>query len=372
MTNHPTSVIAGKLMAEQSYPLISIYMPTHEAGAAIRQDPIRLKNLLHSAKHDLEAAAVPRDEIDSLLRPLIAMHDDRAFWRNQSRGLAIFRSATNLEEFHIPEEVPELCIVGRRYHMKPLLLALADQHTYFVLALSQTAARLFRGSPYGLEEVPDANLPQGLDLDDNPSGKSLQSHSTGPGTRVQHGAGTGQKAQLADYCRRVDHALASKVASHDFVILAAVDYLASIYRLESSLGALSDKVISGNPDSSSITELFEKAMPLARIHFNRRLDEAERRYLESFCTGKTLNRPREIVRAAQQGLIETLFVPIGVQVWGSIAGDGDIQISDQKRPQDEDLLNVALIDTWKCGGKVFAVRPDKMPGGPTIAAIARF
>ncbi len=372
MTIQPTTEIAGRLLAVDNYPLISIYMPTHRAGPDIWQDPIRFKNLLNSAEHDLETAGVPQSTINSLLKPLVTLRDDRTFWQYQSHGLAIFRSATSIQEFRLPTDVPELCVVGSRFHVKPLLMSLSGDQSFYVLALSQNAVRLFHGSAYGLQEVQDASLPQGLEVNEERSERTMESHSTGRGTRVQHATEIDRKSRLGDYCRRIDKVLCSHVGETDVVILAAVDYLAAIYRDVSSSRALSGTVISGNPDICSADRLFEKAMPIARGHFDERRAEAERRYLQNVHTGKVLNDPEEAIRAAKQGRIETLFVPIGLQIWGSITGEGEVHLSEERSQDDEDLLNVVLIDTWKSGGQVFAVRPEEMPGGSTVAAVVRY
>lgn len=41
------------VLAESRTPAVSIFMPTHRAGQEIRQDPIRLKNLVRRAEQQL-------------------------------------------------------------------------------------------------------------------------------------------------------------------------------------------------------------------------------------------------------------------------------------------------------------------------------
>ena len=52
-----------ELVAMDARPAVSIHLPTHVAGREIRQDPIRLKNLLSSAADRL-AAIWRRPEIE--------------------------------------------------------------------------------------------------------------------------------------------------------------------------------------------------------------------------------------------------------------------------------------------------------------------
>ena len=45
-----------ELVAMDARPAVSIYLPTHVAGREVRQDPIRLKNLLSAAAERLKAS----------------------------------------------------------------------------------------------------------------------------------------------------------------------------------------------------------------------------------------------------------------------------------------------------------------------------
>ena len=45
-----------ELVMMEVQPAISIYLPTHVAGREVRQDPIRLKNLLSAAAERLKAS----------------------------------------------------------------------------------------------------------------------------------------------------------------------------------------------------------------------------------------------------------------------------------------------------------------------------
>ena len=79
-----------ELVACDKQPAVSIYMPTHAAGREVRQDAIRLRNLLNTATKRLGADHRP-PEIAELLDPARLLVDDEEFWRYQERGLAVFR-----------------------------------------------------------------------------------------------------------------------------------------------------------------------------------------------------------------------------------------------------------------------------------------
>jgi hypothetical protein len=111
--------------AMDARPAVSIYLPTHIAGREIRQDPIRLKNLLSSAADRL-AATWRRPEIEDFLGPAESLVGDEEFWRHQQQGLAAFL-APGFNRIHkLPIPVPEESFLGDHFHIKTLLPLLED------------------------------------------------------------------------------------------------------------------------------------------------------------------------------------------------------------------------------------------------------
>lgn len=41
-------------------------------------------------------------------------------------------------------------------------------------------------------------------------------------------------------------------------------------------------------------------------------------------------------------------------------------------PGDEELIDLAAVETFKNGGRVYAVNPDEVPGGGVLAAVLRY
>ena len=53
-----------ELISQAGGPFVSIYQPTHRAGADIQQDPIRLKNLIREAAEKLKTAGNARADCE--------------------------------------------------------------------------------------------------------------------------------------------------------------------------------------------------------------------------------------------------------------------------------------------------------------------
>src|SRR5205085_7810189 len=150
-----------ELVAVDNAPAVSLYLPTHVAGREIRQDPIRLKNLLSSAAERL-AATWRRPEIEELLEPAGSLAGDEDFWRHQQQGLAVFL-APGFNRIHkLPVPVPEETFLADHFHIKPLLPLLEDAGLFWLLTISAKRTGLYRGSRWEFAEAREIDLPQGV------------------------------------------------------------------------------------------------------------------------------------------------------------------------------------------------------------------
>ena len=134
-------------------------MPTHSTGKEVRQDPIRLKNLLADARSKLLAAGLSEGDADTTLGPVTALLEDRDFWQHQGSGLALFIDENQTSEYRVPLALEERVVVGRRFHVTPLLPVLAADGHFSVLTITAEKATLFDASRYELAEDRAAGLP---------------------------------------------------------------------------------------------------------------------------------------------------------------------------------------------------------------------
>ena len=116
-----------ELFAIGAQPAVSLYLPTHVAGREIRQDAIRLKNLLAQTADRLHAEW-RRSEIDAFPAPaaLLVLVEDENFWRHQENGLAVFPAPDFSRVYKLPLARAEEAVVGPHFHIKPLLPILDD------------------------------------------------------------------------------------------------------------------------------------------------------------------------------------------------------------------------------------------------------
>lgn len=366
---------------------VSIFMPTQRVGPEIQQDPIRFKNLLVEAEERLLTSGFRNPEAKGLLEPTQRFLQDRLFWQHQSDGLAMFLSPEVYRHYRLPLDFEDLVIVTDRFHIKPLLPLLTGDGRFYVLALSQNEIRLLQGTRYSVGQVDLENVPGSLAEAlrwDDPE-KRLQWH-TGTGAKsdgraaIFHGHGVASaddpKDYILRYFRQIDKGLSEVLAGERApLVLAGVDYLHPIYEEANSYPHLMDKGITGNPEELRAEELHEQAWAIVQPRFQKEQRGAATRYRQLAGTGSELasNEIEQIVPAAFHGRVETLFVALGLQRWGTFdPATNDVHLHQQAEPGDEDLLDLAAVQTFLNNGTVYAVEPEGVPAEAALAAVFRY
>lgn len=358
---------------------LSIYLPTHRTGPEMRQDPIRFKNLLRAAEDQLLTLGLAEEVAQKSLRPLHQLLADESFWQHQTEGLAVFLDQESLRYYHLPIEPPTLSLVTERFHLKPMLRALSSAGQFYLLTLSQKQARLFTGTRYELHELnaPDWPLSLAETLGEEEFQPQLQARSLGRQGSAQHGHGEASAAaqdRALRFFRQVDARVREQLKHEQApLVLAGVEYLLPIYRAANTYSHLLPDGISGNPDRMTTADLLQQAWALVHPHHLQSREQAATQYQQLRGTGRTTNRVSEAVTFAAQGRIGTLFVPVGVHRWGSFdAAEYKLEMHDEAQPGDEDLLDLAALQTLAHGGTVYVVQPDQMPDGAMAAALLRY
>jgi hypothetical protein len=358
-------------------PLTSIYLPMQRKGPETRQNPLVLKSALKQVGDELEDRQMRRPDIEAYLKPAASLLDDNSFWQHQEDGLALFLDRDGMYSYRIPEQFGELVVVGERFHLKPLLPILSSEQEFYVLALSHNQVRLLRGTRWQVSELELEDVPSSLAeaiwyKDPEPR---LHSHASSRGSTALtfHGHGLGEESsdeELKQFFRKVDDGVRSLVTdARAPVVLAGVGYLHPIYRSISDLEVM-EKGIDGNPDEISAAKLHERAWDIVSSRQADHLGQAAEQIAaadEEYAAWTV----EEIVSAAAQGRVETLFVPRRSQAWGRFdpetfevtTGDGEGAV---------DLYDVAAVSTWSTGGDVFVVESDDIPGEGEIAALLRY
>jgi hypothetical protein len=354
--------------------LVSLYLPTHRAGREVTQDPVLFRRLLANAVDEVAER--------ELLAAAERLLDDREFWTHGSAGLAVLAGVDGTTAIRLSEPTGALTVVSDRFHLKPLVAALARRVEFDVLAMSRHSVRFVdvTGSSAVEIEVPGlpTSMPDALQWDDREP--QLQSHAGGRAGRGQvaaafHGQGGGNDARDADldrYLHLVDRAVAHhRSGSTRPLVLAGVDDIVAAYRKVTHCTHVLDDHVAGNPDQRRPTELADRARPFVPPA----TAESERSARESFLAGAaaTVRTVEQAVIAAAAGQVASIFVPADREYWGRYRpGHRLLEERETREPGDHDLADVAATETLRHGGVAFVVPADDIPGGGTVAATFRY
>jgi hypothetical protein len=293
-----------------------------------------------------------------------------------------------LTYYRAPLHFDKLIVVSERFHVKPLFRLFTGDGRFFVLAISQNAVRMLECTRYSYDEIDLAGVPksmaQALPYDHPEKQTQFHTGTSAPGAgyprpAIFHGQGVGvddTKMNLLRYFRRIDKQLQELLPDEQApLVLAGVEYLLPIYREASHSSHLIHEGIEGNPENLSGRKLHQQAWKIVHPLFNAAQKEAVMQYhrLSDSASDQASNDLEKIVPAAYAGRIETLLAATGVQHWGMFdPRTNKVQLHSEAKPGDEDLLDLAAVQTFLKKGTVYALDPKDMPDDSAVAAIFRY
>lgn len=377
---------------------ISLYMPTYRHESDWSQNTTRLKNLLREARNQLREQDYREELIDDILADARELLDRPGFWRSSiGDGLAVFITPDGTEHFRLPLSFEEVVVVEDRFHLKPLFPLIAANNRFYLLALSQNDVRLYQGTHQSISEIESAEIPADIvdairQVDD--TGQSLQSHVQNRAAESNgqskdggfHGHGGGGDAddmsaepqdELKRFFREVNESVDDYISGEEVPLLLAgvSEYLPLFRDVNTYPELIENDIVSGNPESLSLDDLHEKAWDIVEPVFQEsekeELDHFEQLYYQD--EEMASDDFHEIVPGCAYSRVDTLFVPIGEYRWGRFDPDTNtVEVHEAQKPGDGDLLNYAAVSAYLNGATVHALRPEKMPGGRSIAATFRY
>lgn len=371
-----------EILGNQRDRCVSLFLPTHRAGTDVQQDPIRMRNLAREAEKLLQEQGVKASSVREWTRPVQDLIEDDMFWQHQSDGLGVFLSKGFFRFYRVPIALTELVHVGSRFHVAPLMPLLVGDQPFFLLALSKNDVRFFQGTKHSMRELEVPGVPlslaEALQWDDPEKQQQFRSLAMASrGTAMFHGHGA-EAEDNKDNLRRFFHLVSKGLepmlnGQSAPLVLAGVDYYFPLYAEANTYPHLLAGGVHGNIAGIKPDDLHRKAWEIMQPYVDQARQAAADRYRTLSGNGKSSCVVTEIVPASHQGRVDLLFTPVGVQTWGRFDADsGEVRVSEGRQPGDEDLLNVAAVQTFLHGGTVYAVAQNDMPDSAAAAAVYRY
>lgn len=366
---------------------VSIYTSTDHVSTNTSGNDIRFKNMLYEAEKLLAARQMDQRQVKEYLSPAWHLQEDKMYWQHQADGCAVFLGPDFFRTYRLPLAFPDVVTVSSRFHLKPLFELVAPTGHFYVLALSRGKVRVFQCTAYGAQELQVPDLPESLaftlrfdetERERITPERQPSASRTAAGSQIGfhgHGAPDDREAKdLLRFCQEIDRALA-KVLRHEQapLVLAGVQEAAGLFRRASQYQYITDEIVSGNPDRLSGDDLRERAWRIVEPLFIRARRQAMDRFAEALAYDQGLSDPAEVALAANDALIETIFLPVNTELWGHLDPESR-QVTLHKRPEpgDDDLLDVMAQQVLAAGGEVWVVPADELPQPTGVAATLRF
>jgi len=254
---------------------------------------------------------------------------------------------------------------------------------FFVLILSRKQVEVLRCSGLRAEPV---RLPSGVPTtlaesmafnppDHDLENRSAAGHSTGSMSGVRFGTGSGREtrnAYLADFYKAIDRGVRELVGPKAGcpLVLAGVDEDTALYRAVNRYGNLLARSVTGSASEPLAgSDLISKAYSIVRTDRAERAVESLRDSRERLAPARFSTNLSAILRAAANGRVARLYVDRAARMLGVFDG---ARRSGTWHWGEEDLLNVAAIETLLQGGSAFSVPTGRIPEGAPLAAILRY
>jgi hypothetical protein len=371
------------LSACQNIPCASIYIPAGPPGLDREKKRILFKNHLRRIEGELNRYPSAPKALRDNLEQARSLVDHMSFRANQKHGLVLLLSEQIFRTYSLPAHFPEFAATGRRFYLKPLIAFVARDASFCLIALSGNSAKFYKGSRLLFRAVESVNMPKSLAeaLKYDVLEKQVQLHTgTGAGgskSTLFHGQGIGTddiKDRFLRYFRQVADGLQEVLREEKPpLVFSGVDYLFPIFREACPYENLMDDFIGGNPEGLEEKALHESAWRILSLYLEKEEEQKASRYKELVHTGRAAGDPAEIVRAAHEGRVEALFVAENSHQWGTYDPVGhEVSIHLMREWGDEDLLDLAAVETMLRGGEVRVVSEDRIPNQGVAAAIFRY
>lgn len=368
-------------------PCVSIYLPRHQAVSEHGKDQIHLRNLLDQAEARLQEHGLGSVETRKLLEPARNIQNDASFWeRGPAQGLCILVAPGSFQQYDLAYQCPEMLSIDNKFYVNPLFYRVYENDRIDLLAVCPKSVRLFRHENGELSqiELPE-NVPANLEAISSLTQfeESLQQHSTsaagagGDNAAMQHGHGLTKELNeklLADYFKLLAKQLEKYLSSDGPpLILITAEKQQSLFRKHYHLKNLLEQGVATSPDHLSEQELYAAARPLIEEISAQSRQKARESYQNQQGTSRISHQLEEILQAAGEGRVETLFTPLGAELWGQLPQEGEL-IKTHDSPQNGDmaLTNWAICHTYQHGGIPYVVPREEMPEDQPMTAILRW
>lgn len=360
-------------------PCVTILLPPYHPGAQTKSMATVLKTYCQEVERQLSIQKIEASETANLIEPLLQVTESPEFSAGSHWGRAIFRSPEIFAGLEAVEAVNPSLNVGGCFQIRSVLAELHLPPEFYLLRLTQKDIELRRCTRTRAESVA---LPRGVPQtlteamafkapDHDLENRSMGGPSTGSMRGVRFGTGSEREnasVHLADFFKAVDRGFRELTrGSGAPLVLAGVEEDTVRYRAVSNYPALLKQSICGSGGALFSDDELRHANAIVRADATERAATSLLELRERTAPARISTDLAAILCAAVEGRVGRLYVNQEARVSGVF---DRVRRAGRVNWGEEDLLNVAAVETILQRGLVFALPGNKMP--ERVAAMAFF
>ena len=290
-----------KLQSENSYPSVSILMPTHRTFPDNKQDSIRLKNLAEEVKQRL-AKEFSKKDLDEIFKALDSRVEKVDFTHSLD-GLALFVSNKDSHIFHFPFPLKERIIIDKTFATRDLVFGYNRSQPFYVVVINEKQTKILVGSREYLWEVTHKDLPVVNFVREI---KETETENTSFNDRV-----TDNEERLKIYLREIDAVLRSLIGSENtnFVVTGTERQIGLFKAVTKIPGQILGSV-NGSYENSSPSEIAKLVWPVVKLAHAARRKEIFNEVEKAAGAKKLAGGIDEVWKLAHEGRGLTLLTEI--------------------------------------------------------------
>lgn len=361
-------------------PCLTFVLPPYRPGEQGQPAAALLKTHLQEAARKLASRRIAQPAMDELLQPLYNLSNREESQAGSGLARIVLRSRDLLRQFELPvnPSPAKSCVVSDSFYIRPMLGSLALSPKIYLLEVSKKAISLLA---CGLTDVVAVELPKGTPktLDealefDQPDHDLMNRSFAGPSTGTMQGVRFGttsgrerQHSHLRNFFQIIDRAINELLrGGHAPLVLAGVDEDTAMYRGINTYSNLLEQGIPGNLGAAiSHPQVLRQAHDIALFDVERRAALELAKSKERLAPGRFSVDLNAILRAAVEGRVSDLYLDENAERIGAFEGKA---FGGATNWHDEDLLNVAAVETLRRSGGVCSLPSHEMAGAAAAAA----
>jgi hypothetical protein len=316
-----------------------------------------------------------------MLGPIDELVANPTFWTHPSEGVILFCREGNVRIFRSPTSIPELAIVSEHCHIKPLMAMLQDDGRFYVLELDDHAVHFHFGSRFVLSPV---DLPDASKSREEVDGQLESPHHAdvrltdiiGKETRRASfpAVHEQEREKITEKFRNIDTSICKFIQEKNApLIIIGTERLRALYAAVNHYPHLASAEDKGMPHLKPGSSLLERAWETAGPILAQGVLKARERFDKMCGTEHAISDFTAILRACSQGRIGHLYAASDSDRWGTYdAINGQVREHQPRWPEDDDLVNIAIIMALASRSEVRVLPREQIPGKEDLAALLRF